>query len=210
MAFATWPWNLWLDEFFKGGNQELLVAGLKKAVVTHRYLGRKSDMDILKLYGVEYRDEIVNGLAVKVLSDKRLKESSDNALGDYEISQRIYTILTNHLKDLLREQRNEKSWFESSHPQSAELYEMGNEPRTEDFSQGPNCSHPPDDSIIADVLRCLSAKLSPRQQTILRDYKDFGGKLSVEDLMGKFRVEQSTIYEEIKKIKMELANILRG
>lgn len=206
MAFKIWPWNSWLDEAETNG--ELLLAGLRKAVSTHRRIRGKSLHRILDEYGVE-REDIVNALGIKILSDHKIEGRKDSEIGDKEIGQQINCILGNLLTDLYRKRRRERDRFVNvaftSGGNNTDRETAGLEDflprRLYDLSLSPEglC-------ILEDLLR-VSGSLTPRQQVIFKESERFDqGEMTVQELAESLKYSDTLIYEEIRQISIKLIN----
>lgn len=203
MAFATWPWNQWLDDL-KAGNADPFCEGLKRAVLTYRRIRGKKMAQIREQYGIDSYDDLTNGLCELVLADRKIMEARAAMLGDYEIGQRINRTLENWLIDRWRSRISRKEPFIedifyspgklSDAENALESYLVNRLHRMAESAE--------DEAVLKDLLEDFVQKLTARQQRIFVQYEEFGvGRVTLTNLINALGIQKSTLYKEIQEIQ---------
>jgi hypothetical protein len=204
MAFVSWPWNEWLESL-RGGDEQPFLEGLKRAVVTHRRLRGKSAAVLNNEYGTESYNDIVQELAIKIVSSTVIMDSQTTLIENKQIGALITVIIENMLTDLFRKRINEKRTFD----QVGRYQKRNNEGQEEDEiggflewrSRDTSCS-PETRYELHDLAQHVRAKLTQRQSFILEHFQRFGnGSMSVLDLVELLGVEKTTINNEVARIR---------
>jgi len=212
MAFVSWEWNAWLDEL-GAGDGKLFFEGLKKAVRTHHLIRAKTVAQMREEYSIESHDDVVQELAIKVLSDDRgIMTNRNNLLGNNEIGKWINRILTNFLTDRWRRRRLEKGIFVDVSWDSENERKKEGETAIEHFlaRRVRDLSRSPEgECILGDLLERFIEHLTPRERVIFEEYEEFGqGSMTLKGLIEKLGVKKSILYKAVQKIKKELASTL--